>query len=131
MVLGETPETYGKDIDNNFLIKNTMEEKKKLAEKIAGQPQKYSYEQLTQIASELSIQNQKLVEKLRQLQGALENRNFDYTSFFLSMLFKVVEHKEAYKEEFVSWCVQNIEQSLVSFVAETKKEEPEQKKDEA
>ena len=66
MVLGETPETYGKDIDNNFLIKNTMEEKKKLAEKIAGQPQKYSYEQLTQIASELSIQNQKLVEKLKK-----------------------------------------------------------------
>lgn len=87
-----------------------MEEKKK-----AGQPEKLSYEELAKNFGDLHLQYQKLVAEYRKAMEALNNRDFDYTSFFLSMLFKVMEHPEMYNEEFVSWTSKHIEDALYAF----------------
>ena len=102
-----------------------MEENKKKQE----QPEKLSYEKLNEIASNLHITNQKLYARVQELQEALSNKEFDYTSFFLSMLFKVVEHAEMYNAEFVEWTVKNIEDALRSFMASMEQAQTEEKSD--
>lgn len=104
-----------------------MEEKNK-----NQQPKKLSYEELSKAASELHVQYQKLVAEYQKAMEALQNRDFDYTSFFLQMLFKVMEHPEMYTDEFVKWASTNIEAALMSFADNFKSpEKPEEKKDEA
>ena len=98
----------------------TMEENKN---------KKLSYEELSQAASDLHVQYQKLVVEYQKAMEALRNRDFDYTSFFLSMLFKVMDHPEMYNDKFVSWCSENIEGALTSF-AENAKPKEEEKTDE-
>ena len=107
-----------------------MEEKQK-----SGQPEKLSYEQLSKAASDLHVNYQKLSAMYQQLSDqyekaveALKNREFDYTSFFLSMLFKVMEHPEMYNDDFVSWASKQIEDALYSF---EKAMTPKEKTDEA
>lgn len=77
--------------------------------------QKLSYEELSRAASELHMNYQKLQQKYMEAVEALRNREFEYTSFFLQMLFKVLEHPEQYTQEFVDWSVKNIEGALQSF----------------
>lgn len=93
---------------------------------------KLTYEELSKAASDLHTQYQKLVVEYQKAMDALQRRDFDYTSFFLSMLFKVMEHPEMYTDEFVQWCSKNIETALTTFaentaqaVAETSGEEGE------
>lgn len=95
------------------------------------QPQKLTYEQLQKVAGDLHQQNQQLIQQIQQMQSALEDRSFNYTSFFLSMLFKVMEHPEMYSDNFVSWASGKIEEALMEFdkAAQAPVEEP--KKDEA
>lgn len=76
---------------------------------------KLSYEELSKAASDLHVQYQKLVAEYQKAMEALRNRDFDYTSFFLQMLFKVMDHPEMYKDTFVEWCAGNIEGALMSF----------------
>ncbi len=87
-----------------------MEEKKK-----NGQPEKLSYEDLAKNFGELHLQYQKLVQEYQKAVQALNSRDFDYTSFFLSMLFKVMEHPEMYTEEFCKWTSEHIMDALYSF----------------
>ena len=101
-----------------------MEEKNK-----KGQPEKLTYEELAKNFGELHLQYQKLVQEYQKAMQALNNRDFDYTSFFLSMLFKVMEHPEMYTEAFVDWVSKHIEDALRSFDnamnAESKQDEAE------
>lgn len=99
-----------------------MEEKKQ---------ERLSYEQLQKLAGDLSQQNQKLTQYVRQLQDALNKRDFDYTSFYLSMLFKVMEHPEMYTDKFVKWASENIEDALTTFAEANKAEEEPSKTNEA
>lgn len=87
-----------------------MEEKKK-----TGQQEKLSYEELAKNFGDLHLQYQKLVVEYRKAMEALNSRDFDYTSFFLSMLFKVMEHPEMYSDEFVSWASKHIEDAMYAF----------------
>lgn len=99
-----------------------MEEKKK--------QEKLSYEELKQKFGDLFGQYQKLSAEYQRAVQALNNRDFDYTSFFLSMLFKVMEHPEMYETEFVEWTAKHIQDALYAFdkaMAQT----PEEKTDEA
>ena len=100
-----------------------MEEKKK--------EQKLSYEDLQKLAGELSQQNQKMYQQLKQMHEALERRDFDYSSFFLSMLFKVMEHPEMYTDEFVNWSSKQIESALYAFAAAIAPKQEEEKPNEA
>lgn len=103
-------------------MSKTMEEKKK--------QEKLSYEDLAKNFGELHLQYQKLVQEYQKAMQALQSRDFDYTSFFLSMLFKVMEHPEMYEAKFVDWCSKNIQNSLTSF-AEASQPEREEKADAA
>ena len=87
-----------------------MEEKTK-----KGQPEKLTYEELAKNFGELHLQYQKLTDAYRQAMQALDSRDFDYTSFFLSMLFKVMEHPEMYSDTFVSWASKKVEDAMYSF----------------
>ena len=103
-----------------------MEEKNK-----NQQPKKLSYDELNKAASELHVQYQKLLAEYQKAMQALQSRDFDYTSFFLQMLFKVMEHPEMYKDDFIKWASENIEGALTSFAENFKAPVSEEKKDEA
>jgi len=89
-----------------------MEEKKNAQ---GNAPQKMSYEDLARTANELSVQNKKMVEYIQQLQAALAEQDFNRISFFLSMLFKVMDHAEYYSDDFIKWAIEKIESSLKEF----------------
>jgi len=117
-----------------------MEEVKQNNEAAAPQEeQRVSYEQLKDIASNLHVQNQRLAHENEQMRKALENREFDYSSFFLSMLFKVLEHPNRYDDKFIHWCTNRIKSALISFdeaanaamEEEKKQAESNEKQDEA
>lgn len=93
-----------------------MEEKNK---KPAQKPQEITFDQLKQYYGELSQRYQQLAAQNEQLQQALENQEFNYMSFYVSMLFKVMEHPEMYQEDFVSFAAKEIEDALRSFKAAT------------
>ena len=110
-------------IKNKLKVK-TMEEKK---------PKELSYEELKKIASDLHVDNQKMTAYIHKLQAALDDQMFSQTSFFVSMLFKVLEHPEMHSEEFVNWAAKKIEDALKSFdeVIEGKPEQEQETKEEA
>ena len=95
------------------LKKKIMEEKTTPTE-----GKKLSYEELSKAASDLHVQYQKLMIEYRKVREALDRREFEATSFFVQMLFKVIDHPEMYKDSFVKWCVENIESILTSFANE-------------
>ena len=90
----------------------TMEEKKNPKGQVK---ERLSYDELKRVAGELDQQNQRLVEQINKMQAALEQQAFDQTSFFLSMLFRVMDHSDQYSAEFVKWCKDGIEGALTSF----------------
>ena len=90
-----------------------MEEKKN---KQGQNQEKLSYEGLKKTAADLYQQNMQLRHQLEQ---------FDSTSIILSMLFKVMDHKENYDADFVEWVKNNIQEALKSFMEQFA--EPEKK----
>ena len=83
-----------------------MEEQK---DKVVGmkpqeteQPQKMSYEQLEQVAHQLS-------EQARQLYSQLQKSNLTNMFKRLDYLFKVVENGHIFKQDFLEKCINEIE----------------------
>ena len=66
------------------------------------QPQKMSYEQLEQVAHQLS-------EQARQLYGQLQKSNLSNMFKRLDYLFKVVENGHMFKQDFLGKCIKEIE----------------------
>lgn len=77
-----------------------MEEKKQ-AQNEQNAQKKYSYEELNHIAGDLLRQRNELMSRVESMQEALDNRDFQYTAYYIDSLFKVMEHPEMYKTEFV------------------------------
>lgn len=94
-----------------------MEEKKN-----TNPQKKLTYEELSKAAGELHQQYQKLVIEYQKAMEALNSRDFEYSSFFLQALFRVMDHPEMYKEEFTEWCSTRIEEALRGFYEESTKE---------
>ena len=90
---------------------------------------KREYEELVKTASELHVQYQKLMVQYQKAMEALNSREFDYISFFLTMLFKVMDHPNMYKTEFIKWAQANIEQMMTSFAATLQKPSEEKKEE--
>lgn len=84
------------------------------------QPQKMSYEQLENIAHQLSEQNRQLFAKLQEANMANVFKRMDY-------LFKVVENYTVFGREFLDKCVAEIESMMILPEA---KEEPDTKSEE-
>lgn len=107
-----------------------MEENKKTKE--------LTHEELKQKFGELYAQYQKATAYIQKLEEKMADDALNQTSFFVSMLFKVMDHPEQYTKEFVSWASQNIMSVLTEFsklfsseVEEKKEDKKEDKKDEA
>jgi len=101
-----------------------------MEEKKTGQQEKLTYDELKQKFGDLFAQYQKLSAEYQRAVEALNARDFDYTSFFLSMLFKVMEHPEMYTDTFVTWSGKKIEEAMYSF-DKAMAGQPGEKKDEA
>lgn len=89
-----------------------MEEKK---QQPAQKPEEITFEKLKMYYGELSQRYQQLADQNEQMRQALEDREFNYMSFYLSMLFKVMEHPEMYTVEFTEFAAKEIEDALRSF----------------
>ena len=82
-----------------------MEEQKEKVIKIqpeAERPEKMSYEQLENVAHQLS-------EQAKQLYTQLQNANMSNMFKRLDYLFKVVENSHMFKLDFVNKCINEIE----------------------
>lgn len=80
-----------------------MEENKdaKVVEMKTTQPEKMSYEQLENIAHQLSEQNRQLYQKLQESNLASMFQRLNY-------LFKVMEYNVMFPEDFVKKCVDEV-----------------------
>ena len=98
------------------------EQKKKVVEmqpvtKETERPEKMSYEQLEQVAHQLS-------EQARQLYSQLQKSNMTNMFKRLDYLFKVVENGHIFKQNFFEKCIAEIEELMtVPEVEEDNKEE--------
>lgn len=82
-----------------------MEEKKmpeEVKQEVKDTPKKMTYEQLENVAHQLSAQANQLYTKLQEANMTNMFKRLDY-------LFKVVENAHAFDEEFVNRCVSEIE----------------------
>lgn len=99
-----------------------MEEQKKKVVEMKPQvqrPEKMSYEQLENVAHQLSEQNRQLFAKLQELNMANVFKRLDY-------LFKVVESGHMFKQDFLEKCIAEIE-SLMTVPEQEEKPETEDK----
>lgn len=98
-----------------------MEEKAKVeAQPVeATRPEKLSYEQLENIAHQLSEQAKQLYAKLQEANMTNVFKRLDY-------LFKVVENAHAFSEEFVAKCVAEIEDLMTMPESEETEDKPEE-----
>lgn len=102
-----------------------MEEKKEAKVEMkttpeAARPEKMSYEQLENIAHQLSNQAKQLYAKLQEANMVNMFKRLDY-------LFKVVENAHSFNEEFVAKCVAEIEDLMtVPKTEEETEDKPEE-----
>lgn len=99
-----------------------MEEQKKKSIDLNPQttrPEKMSYEQLENIAHQLSEQNRQLFAKLQEQNMANIFKRLDY-------LFKVVENGHMFKQDFLEKCIAEIE-SLMTVPEQEEGSETEDK----
>ena len=89
-----------------------MEENKTKTVEMKTEKKKFSYEELNDIASQLSQQNQQLYAQLQRVNMTNAFRRLDY-------LFKVVENGALFTPEFLDNCISEIEESLTIKEADT------------
>lgn len=83
-----------------------MEESKtKTVEMKPQNEKKYSYEELNNIASQLSQQNQQLYQQLQRANMTNMFKRLDY-------LFKVIENGAMFSPAFTDKCIKEIEDSM-------------------
>lgn len=99
-----------------------MEEQKKKVVEMKPQvqrPEKMSYEQLENVAHQLSEQNRQLFAKLQELNMANMFKRLDY-------LFKVIENGHMFKQDFLEKCIAEVE-SLITIPKQEEESEVEDK----
>ena len=108
----------------NNLIINKMEEQKEKVVKVqpttkeTERPEKMSYEQLENIAHQLSEQAKQLYMKLQAANMGNMFKRLDY-------LFKVVENGHMFKQDFLEKCIAEIEE-LMTVPEETEEDNKEE-----
>ena len=98
-----------------------MEEQKKKVVEMKPQvqrPEKMSYEQLENVAHQLSEQNRQLFAKLQELNMANMFKRLDY-------LFKVIENGHMFKQDFLEKCIAEIEE-IMTVPEETEEDNKEE-----
>lgn len=100
-----------------------MEEQKKKVVEMKPQmqrPEKMSYEQLENVAHQLSEQNRQLFAKVQELNMTNVFKRLDY-------LFKVVENGHMFKQNFLEKCIIEIESLMTVSEQEEKSDTEDQK----
>jgi hypothetical protein len=92
-----------------------MEDIKEPKAEMPNRPEKMSYEQLENVARQLSEQN-------RHLHIQLQAVNQENMFARLSYLFEVVRYKDSFNTDFVTRCVSEIEGIMTPPERETKEE---------
>ena len=98
------------------------EQKKKIVEMKKPQvqrPEEMSYEQLENVAHQLSEQNRQLFAKLQELNMTNVFKRLDY-------LFKVIENGHMFEQNFLEKCIAEVE-SLMTVPEQEEKPETEDK----
>lgn len=98
-----------------------MEEKKEETKVVAMEPkqqEKMSYEQLEMIAHQMHEQLVKAMNQVRELNMANIFKRLDY-------LFKVIENQHMFKQDFVTKCVEEI-QDILTVAEETEEDSKEE-----
>jgi hypothetical protein len=72
-----------------------------MGEKEVKEQKKLSYEELSNVVSQLQQQNKFLIEQLQKNQGEAFYKRLDY-------LYKTLEFKEVFPEEFIGDCIDEI-----------------------
>ena len=75
---------------------------KKVGPAVDSRPEKMTYEQLENIAHQLS-------DQAKQLYAKLQDSNMENTFRRLDYLFKVIAHSNQFNDEFVKKCSKEIE----------------------
>ena len=106
---------------NNLIINKMEEQKEKVVTmqptaKETERPEKMSYEQLENIAHQLS-------EQAKQLYMKLQAANMSNMFKRLGYLFKVVENGHMFKQDFLEKCIAEIEELMTVPEEGDKKEE--------
>ena len=83
------------------------------------QPEKMSYEQMVNIATQLQGQNRELMVRLNNLANVYHR---------LDYLFKVLENPSPFKKEFIEKCVLEV-QDIITIPEEDESKQEEVKKD--
>lgn len=100
-----------------------MEEQKKKVVEMKPQmqkPEKMSYEQLENVAHQLSEQNRQLFAKVQELNMTNVFKRLDY-------LFKVVENGHMFKQNFLEKCITEIENLMTVSEQEENSDTEDQK----
>ena len=100
-----------------------MEEQKKKVVEMKPQvkrPEKMSYDQLENVAHQLSEQNRQMFAKIQELNMSNMFKRLDY-------LFKVIENGHMFKQDFLEKCIAEIE-SLITIPKQEEESEVEDKK---
>ena len=100
-----------------------MEEQKKKVVEMKPQmqrPEKMSYEQLENVAHQLSEQNRQLFAKVQELNMTNVFKRLDY-------LFKVVENGHMFKQDFLEKSITEIENLMTVSEQEEKSDTEDQK----
>lgn len=100
-----------------------MEEQKKKVVEMKPQmqrPEKMSYEQLENVAHQLSEQNRQLFAKVQELNMTNVFKRLDY-------LFKVVESGHMFKQDFLEKCITEIKNLMTVSEQEEKSDTEDQK----
>lgn len=90
--------------------------KEKVGPAVEGRPEKMTYEQLENIAYQLSDQAKQLYAKLQEANMENMFKRLDY-------LFKVLENNFSFSEEFVKKCASEIE-ALITVPEEELEDSP-------
>lgn len=90
--------------------------------------EKISRAELARALDQAQASNDMLVERVKQLSAELQRRDFDFSSFFLSSLFRVLEHPEMYSDEFPKWCADQVEEAMKTFYAAMERPATDKKK---
>lgn len=111
-----TPEVYLNIINQiNIIIKmaeNTVKMKPVDTSTAQERPEKMSYEQLENIARQLSAQNEQLVMQLNSMRNT-------YILNIMEFLMRIAEHPDNYPSELVDYCRTEVSNKIYEF---TKKE---------
>lgn len=95
-----------------------MEEKE-----IKKEVKKLSYEELENVAKQITAQAQSVARENQQLRAALQQTTMSNMYTELNFKFKVVEFASAFTPEFVDRCVKSIEETMTPPPGEKEEEE--------